>query len=279
MKKIFYSVSSFLLAVVLLIGCDKEDTPAPTYPSLDEFLKSKSNLTIFSAALKKAQLEAFENGPGPFTWIVPTDEAFQAALVTMDSLNKMSVGQVNYLIQYHLINASLTTPDMVAQNSFPRSTQLGSGNGNVYVGQLGDKFYINGGLLLSTDNMVANGVVHVASRLNVPPVLKGNIQALLNSTGQHSLFIAALTRASRWTTLSSASVYTVFAPTDAAMTAAGYTTASIAATPVASMDSVVRYHMFSGTRIFSNDIGNKTSPGTFLGTTKTLLGSGDGTKV
>ncbi len=71
----------------------------------------------------------------------------------------------------------------------------------------------------------------------------------------------------------------MFAPTDAAMTAAGYTTTSISAAPVTTIDSLVRYHMFSGTRIFSNDIGNKTSPGTFLGTVFTLTGSNDGSKI
>lgn len=277
-KKIFNTIICSSLIVLLFSSCDKNDAPAPVYPSLDSYLTTAGNMTIFKAALDKAQLQSFKEGPGPFTWIAPDDAAFQTALVTMDSLNKMTAGQANYLLQYHLINSSLTTIDMVALNSFPRATQLSS-TASIYIGKLNNNYYANGSLLSSTDNRVSNGVVHVSSRLNIPPVLKGNLQSILNSTGQHSLFVAAITRAARWTSLGSASIFTVFAPNDAAMTAAGYSSASISATPVASIDSLVRYHMFSGTRLFTNDIGNKTSPGTFLSATKTLTGSADGTKI
>jgi uncharacterized surface protein with fasciclin (FAS1) repeats len=275
-KKIFNVGILLLLSVVIFTSCKKEDEVV-VYPSLDSYSTTKGNLTIFKAALEKAQLQSFKDGPGPFTWIIPTDSAFTAASITLDSLNKMTPGQVNYLLMYHLINAFVTTPDMVGQNSFPRTTQLGA---NAYVGQFNNAFFINGSKLTSTDNLVSNGVVHLTSRVNIPPNLKGNIQAMLTSSNQHSLFIAALTRAGRWTVVGSTSVFTIFAPTDAAMIAAGYpTTTYINTLPVASVDSLVRYHMFSGPRLFSNDIGNKTTPGTFVGTSFTLVGSNDGGKI
>lgn len=279
MKKILYSGLLFVGAAISLSSCVKE-TGVATAPTFESFLKSQPNLSIFSAALQKAQLETFVNGPGPFTWIIPTDEAFQTAMVTIDSLNRMTPGQANYLVQYHIINSLVRKIDMVAQNSFPRGTQLGTTTaGNVYFGQLADSFYINGSNIISIDNKVTNGVVHIINRLNIPPNLKGNLQAVLNNTGLHSLFIAALNRASRWALLSGTSAFTIFAPTDVAMTAAGYTTATIATTPVTRMDSVVRYHMFSGPRLFTNDIGNSTTPGTFLGPAKTLSGSMNGKKI
>jgi transforming growth factor-beta-induced protein len=161
----------------------------------------------------------------------------------------------------------------VAQNSFARTSQNGQ---SFYIGKYVDSFYFNGFAMTSLDNRVSNGVVHVLSMFSVPPIVRGNLQTVLNATGQHSLFIAALTKANRWTTLGTTSVFTILAPTDAAMTAAGYTTTSISAAPVARMDSLVRYHMFSGSRLFSNDFGNKTSPGTFLSTTKTIVSSSFG---
>jgi uncharacterized surface protein with fasciclin (FAS1) repeats len=282
MKKILYTGILAFLAVLSFSSCDKNDDPAPVYPSLDSYIGSATNLTIFKAALEKAQLQAFKDGPGPFTWIAPTDAAFNAKGVTLATIGSLTVGEVNYVLQYHLINALVTTPDMVAQNSFPRITQQSTAaSANVYIGQLDNNFYVNGSKLISTDNRVSNGVVHVSSRLNIPPNNMGNLQSVLVGSGQHTLFIAALMRAgsTRWSALGTTSVFTVFAPNDVAMTAAGYTTASIAATPVATIDSVVRYHMFSGTRLFTNDIGNKKTPGTFLNATKTLTGSSDGTKI
>lgn len=278
-RNIIYSAIVILAGALMLTACDKEDTDEViTYPSMDEFLKSKNNMTIFLAALDKAQLQSFKDGPGPFTWIAPTDAAFQASGITMDSLNKMTPGKVNYLIQYHLINAKVVTRDMIAQNSFARATQLGSAS-SIYLGQMSDSFYVNGGTIVSPDNLIANGVIHIVNRYNTPPNLKGNLQSVLTNAGQHSLFIAALTRANRWATLSTSSVFTVVAPTDAAMTAAGYTNASITAATVGSMDSLVRYHMFSGTRLFKNDFANRVTPGTFLSAVKTLTASGNGTKL
>ena len=279
MKKILFRSFLFLITAIVLFSC-KKDENAQASPSLDTFLKSKPNLTIFTAALEKAQLQSFITGPGPFTWFAPTDEAFQASLVTMDSLNRMTAGQANYFIQYHLVNALVRTVDMVAQNSFPRGSQLGATTaGNIYLGQLNDSFYVNGSTLVSPDNKVSSGVVHIINRLSIPPNLKGNIQTILNSTGQHSLFIAALTRGGRWAALGTTSAFTVFAPTDVAMTAAGYTAVSIGAATVGKMDSLVRYHLFSGTRIFTNDIGNVTTTGTFLGPTQTLKGSSNGRRI
>lgn len=276
-KKILQTGLYLFIAAISFISCNDKDEVVVN-PSLDSYINTAGNLTIFKAVLDKAQLQSFKDGQGPFTWIIPTDAAFQAAGVTMDSLNKMTAGQANYLLMYHLINGLVTSADMVGQNSFPRATQLSS-TANIYIGQFNNSFFINGGILTSINNYVSNGIVHITNRVNIPPNLKGNIQSMLTASGQHSLFITALTRANRWTVVGSTSVFTVFAPTDAAMTAAGLTLTAINAAPVTSLDSIVRYHMFSGTRLFSNDIGNKTSPGTFLGTTFTLAGSGDGTKI
>ena len=277
MKHLF---NTLIIIAMVFCGssCTKDDNEV-SYPSFDEYLKSKSNLSMFSQSLDKAQLGSFKNGQGPFTWFAPSNDAFIAAGITQDSLNKMTAGTASYLLLYQLINPTsipltpVFTRDMIAQNSFAKTTQVGQ---NIYVGNYNDSFYVNGSSIIDKDIRVSNGVVHVLNRFNVPPVLRGNIQGLLNSTGQHSLFIAALTRANRWAALGTGSVFTVLAPTDAAMTAAGYSLASINSSTVGLMDSLVRYHMFSNNRLFTNDLGNKTTPGTMLGPTKTIQSSNIG---
>lgn len=276
-----HKLFTFLLTATLALGlasCSKDNTTSTTNtgPSLSEYLASKSNLSLFSALVDKAQLQSFKDGPGPFTWFVPTNDAMTAAGVSQDSINRMTAGQANFLALYQLINGLVTTTDMVAQNSFPRATQISSTQ-NVYLGQMNDSFYVNGTRIITPNVAISNGIVHVVERLNVPP--RGNIQGVLGGTGQHALFIAALTRAGRWTALGTTSVFTVFAPTDAAMSAAGYTTTSINAATVGKMDSLVRYHMFSGARLFTNDVANRTTPGTFLGATRTLMGSSNGRQI
>jgi uncharacterized surface protein with fasciclin (FAS1) repeats len=226
-------------------------------------------------------LQSYVNGPGPFTYFAPTNDAFLAAGITMDSLNRMTPGAINYLLMYHILNSGLTTKDLIgAQFSFSRGTQIGNtASTQLFVGTGGDSAYVNGINIISPDNSVSGGTVHIINEFMVPPVLRGNVQSLLQSTGQHSLFIAALTRANRWTTIAGTGPFTILAPTDAAMTAEGLTLAAINATPVARMDSIVRYHYFSGARFFSNDLGDRVSAQTALGVNRTVVSSERGRKI
>lgn len=276
----------FLLYIFLIItvapfvsSCEKEEKTTKL-PSLDEYLSSQTDLSIFKQAIEKAGLQSFKDGPGPFTWLAPTNAAFTAAGITADSINKMTQGAVNYLVMYHLINGSVPTLEMIANNSFPRGTLLGNtGSTQVFLGRKLPDYFVNGSKITSPDNNLSNGVVHIINRVNIPPALVGNVQTILTTSGKHSLFIAALTKANRWTQFAGTSTFTILAPTDEAMIANGYTAAAITAATVPSIDSLVRYHYFNSLRLFSNDFNNSLTPQTALGATKTILAVNDGTKL
>ena len=276
MKQVSIYFLLLIAAGITFTGC-KQTNDTPVYPTLKAFLQSQADLSLFSAAVERAGLQAFKEGPGPFTWFAPTNDAFAAAGITLDSINRMKSGDISYILMYHLVNASFASNEMVAQNSFPRGTQLGQ---PVYIGRKGADYFVNGSKITSVDNRVANGYVHKINRINLPFLFTGNVQAILTKTGQHSLFIAALTRANRWAALGTTAVFTILAPTDNAMTAAGLTGAVIAATPVAKVDSIVRYHYFASTRLFSNDFGtNVETPQTALGAGRTITSLENGTKL
>jgi uncharacterized surface protein with fasciclin (FAS1) repeats len=270
----------FFLAAVF-VSCDKNDD-ATTAPTLDAYLKAESTLSTFSRALDKAGLESFKTGPGPFTWFAPTNDAFTSAGITEDSLSKMTQGQISYILLYHLANASLSSREMIALNSSPRNSQLGAGSNAFYIASVNSENYFNGTKISSRDNKVSNGYVHVINRLSTPPLLRGNLQNILTSTGQHSLFIQAITKANLWTQFGSASVFTIFAPTDAAMTAAGYTSTSIAAasgTTLTALTTAMRYHYLSSLRLFTNDLMRTSLPATAAGSNQYLIPSDNGTKI
>jgi uncharacterized surface protein with fasciclin (FAS1) repeats len=282
MKISFLKYAFLFLFSASMISCDKEGN-AINAPTLDAFIKADANLTMFSKALDKAGLESFVKGPGPFTWFAPTNDAFAAASITEDSLNRMTQGQANYLILYHLVNSSLNAENLIAVNSAPRTSQLGAAN-QLYYGSVAGDTYINGFKIVSRDNLVSNGYVHKIDRILVPPVIQGNIQRILTTTGQHTLFIQALMRATvgttaLWTSLGTASVFTVFAPTDAAMTAAGYTSASIAATAPATLSTAMRYNYILNLRMFTNDLIRPSLPATAAGSSFFITSSDNGTKV
>jgi uncharacterized surface protein with fasciclin (FAS1) repeats len=280
MKKIINHILLLLLVAVSFTACTKDEA-APTAPTFDEFVKANTNLTMFAAAVEKANLKDFTTGPGPFTWFAPTNAAFTAAGITQDSLNRLPAGTVSYLLMYHLVNASYTTQDMIAQNSISRATQLGQ---VLFNGGFNNMFFVNGGRISSADNKIANGTFHVSERLLTPPLLRGNIQAIIRSTGMHALFEQALTRANLWAQFSTASVFTVMAPTDAAMNAAGLTSTFIAAqtttAQVAALAARLRYHYFLNVRLFTNDfIADPTTIATAAGPSTSLTTSDNGTKV
>jgi uncharacterized surface protein with fasciclin (FAS1) repeats len=237
-----------IFSIAIFTSCTKDtETPLPTF---NEFVASKSDLSSFKAIVDKAGLQIFTEGVGPFTWIAPTNAAFNAAGITVDSINRMSQGAASYLMQFHLINANFPTLEMSRRQSAARTTNGGLA---VYSSKKGDDFYLNGVKIASPDNLISSGVIHVmGSILRTPNLNGGNLQGALTNTTQNSLFIAAVTRANRWTSFSS-SVFTVMAPTDAAMTAAGWTSTNIPLATVGRMDSLVRMHLFIGNRFFTSD--------------------------
>lgn len=279
-------INNFLfvcIAVLLLASCKKEE--AVKLPDLDTFLSAQQNLSTFNAAIAKAQLDEYKKGPGPFTWLAPTNDAFTAAGITADSLNKMSPGAVSYLLMYHILRSNdnpsrnVLTNEMISRFSVSRATQL---DGTLaFMGQKGNSFFVNGARIVSGDNILSNGIVHTIDRVNTPPALRGNVQSILQSNGQHTLFIALLTRANQWAQLS-AGTFTVLAPTDAAMIAAGApfnTLAGINGLSVADATRFARFHMFSGARLFNNDFQDGLTPSTMQGPSRTIRVTNNGARL
>jgi uncharacterized surface protein with fasciclin (FAS1) repeats len=262
MNKLFF----LLIISSLFVSCDK-DEELVKYPTVNELIGNNPNLSIFGAAINKAGLQTFTEG-GAVTWFAPSNTAFLAKGITLDSVGRMSQGAASYLLTYHLLRALVTSKELIAAFSVPRVTQQGT---TLYTGGVNGQFFVNGAKVVSVDNNVSNGMVHIIDRVNTPVNLVGNIQSILNNSGQHTLFIAALTRAGRWAQLSTATAFTVLAPTDAAMAAAGLTSTAISSAPVARVDSIVRYHYFQSARYFANDFSFKanTAP-TALGNSRTL---------
>ena len=271
------NIKNILLACVSLItiltACTKDEDVKPL-PSYADFLSSNPDVSIFNAALERGGLQTYKNGGGPFTFIMPINSAFQSVGINLDSVNRMTQGVASYLVTYHIINARFSTNDMIAAYTFPRNTaQLTP----IYSG--GDEsggFFINGAKISSANNEIANGLIHKIATPLSPVNLIGNIQTILTSTGKHSLFIAALTKANRWALFATTTAYTVIAPTDSAMIASGLTSGTIASATMGRVDTIVRYHYFNSLRLFTNDLGNKITPQTALGVGRTLTASNNG---
>merc|ERR1719182_892577 len=71
----------------------------------------------------------------------------------------------------------------------------------------------------SADLACANGVIHTIDKVVLPPTLN-IVQTALSADPEFTVLVKALTKAKLVTTLSGTGPFTVFAPTNAAFTAA-----------------------------------------------------------
>jgi transforming growth factor-beta-induced protein len=254
------SLWAMLLFSFVTISCNDDDEPMSTEPtqSIVALAQGNANLTSLVAALTKfPDLVTTLSGPGTFTVFAPTNDAFAALLtaVGQTSLNDIPEDVLREVLEYHVIASAAV-----------KSTQLTNGPVETVLGE-DITVSVTGGVKLNgTVNVVAadvsatNGVVHVVDAVLVPPSIVpivGTIVAPAYFNKNFTTLIAAVKAASPSVlqTLLNSTNKTLFAPTNAAFTAAGITTLPDQAT----LDAVLTYHVINNAEVKAADIANGSS--------------------
>lgn len=114
------------LATIGLGACTAEDSEAEAgeatvAPSIAEVLENADNLSRFNTALATAGIESVFEGPGSYTILAPTDDAFAKLSAEGDALTAEGNGAVlaallrNHILPGHIsaetMNASLASSD------------------------------------------------------------------------------------------------------------------------------------------------------------------------
>jgi uncharacterized surface protein with fasciclin (FAS1) repeats len=267
-----------LLLIVFIAGtfttCDKEEETVVVGDNLDTIINANADLSLFKAALVKTKLTTFTQGPGPFTIYAPSNVAFNAMGVNSEAdLNLIDSSLLATILTNHL-HAGLRTSYEIPVG--PNGTISTLGGFTVYASKTpANVAYINGGKLLQIDIKASNGTMHIIEKVLLPPLTTtlGNLALIPNA----KLFLQAINKAGATSSFAT-NPATVFAPTNAAMVAAGYDSTSIAnasAATITLLGNIVKYHVINS-RIFSNDFkdGNlKTAQGT------NIVISAGGTKI
>ncbi len=121
----------------------------------------------FTRALTDAGLVETLKGPGPFTVLVPSDEAFATLpKATLDALFKNKSALRNMLL-YHVIAGRLTADDFSHLNGKGRKTVEGS---DARIGMTGTQLTIGTANVVKADIMAKNGVIHIIDTVLIPPV-------------------------------------------------------------------------------------------------------------
>jgi uncharacterized surface protein with fasciclin (FAS1) repeats len=279
-------------------ACSKQDSTTPTLTSITDLINNGSKFTLLKAALIRAGLDGTLSQPGTYTVFAPTDDAFKAfGYADVASVSAAPVEALKAVLQYHVLSTRLAstsipvavnaTQQTLIPNAVLYTSKVSSGT---YTASTSTTVSVNGAHVYQPEGLANNGVVYAIDRVLLPPVL-GNIVTTIQNvqiyypTASFKLLQAAVTKAGVGAVLTGIGPLTVFAPTDAAFKAVGYDSTTIAKAPVATLTSLLNYHVLNG-RVYTPLITNGSSLSTLQGgtitagistTALTVTGKGNGT--
>jgi len=167
MKKL-YALFAALLVFALVIA---QDTPATV---VDIAAGSDAHTTLV-AAVTEAGLVETQSGEGPFTVFAPTDDAFAAALESMEMTAEelLASEDLSSILTYHVVASNLMAADVIAAVEEAGGTaEVETVNGApISVEVVDGSVIINGTATVTTADLAAgNGVVHVIDGVITPPM-------------------------------------------------------------------------------------------------------------
>lgn len=195
-------------------------------PTLVEAATETGLTTLLTAVTAVDGLPNALLSAGAITVFAPTNEAFTAALQvfnvsTLDELVIKIGGVANLekVLGFHVVPAVAFSADLAATNTF--ITLSGQ---NIIVRKTGNAVSVEDPLgriaqVVAADIAISNGVVHVINGMMLPDLMLPNVVEAANAAGLSTL-LAAVTAADLGSTLLNAPEITVFAPSNAAFTAA-----------------------------------------------------------
>lgn len=261
MKLKMLKLSALLLFVATaFISCDDDDNNNTTpQNTIVDVASANSDFSILVQALTRADLVSTLDGSGQFTVFAPTNDAFNRFLQAnnFSSINAVPVATLKQVLLNHVIagtvarSTNLTTGYVKTEatgsaSSTSKISMFINTSGGVTINGGID----NGGAVVTTADVAAsNGVIHIVNRVIALPTLVSHVKAnpdfdtletvlTTNAFGDQSAVAAALS--------TNTSPLTVFAPDNAAFTAATTGTGFAVGATAAQVTKVLQYHVTSG---------------------------------
>lgn len=260
------------VAITSFVACDDDDdvTPEPQPQSIVEIAAGNDDFSILVSALTRVDLVSTLEGAGPFTVFAPTNAAFEALGV---DLNTISDEALTEILLYHVVGADIASTDIADGKTYVGTAATTGPNGNalsILVEKAGGAVTINNAATVTTADVDAtNGVIHIIDAVIMPLDVVGHAAA----NDDFSSLVGALGAANGdlVTVLSGAGPFTVFAPVNSAFEAIADVTATLTADQLA---AVLTYHVVGGANVLSTDLSDQMMVTTVNGESFTInLGS------
>lgn len=177
-NKSLFTVSILVVLALVLAACapaaTPEPTPEPTMAPTEEPTEEPQTIVDIAiadgrfetlvAALQAADLADTLSGEGPFTVFAPTDDAFaKLPEGTVESLLE-DIPALTDILLYHVVSGEVLAETVVTLEE--AETLLGE---NVSIRVEDGNVYINDAMVIITDIMADNGVIHVIDSVLLPP--------------------------------------------------------------------------------------------------------------
>lgn len=297
MKKLTKFIGIAILSITIF-ACSKnnDDKIVDSQPTIVGIASADPQFSTLVSALNRTGLTATLNGGSQYTVFAPTNAAFQTFFTSLGSgvtVDNVDITALKNILLNHVIASEIKSSAIVtgyASTLSPINETATSATISMFIQITGGSVVINGGTsnngakVTTADVDAINGVIHVVDAVIAIPTIVNHVianpdfdllQAIVTSTGgafgDQSSVLNALTG------IPKASPATLFAPNNAAFTAA--TTGSgfaVGATP-AQVTKVVQYHVTAVGNVRASQLSNNqvipmiTSP---VQNVTAILGSG-----
>jgi uncharacterized surface protein with fasciclin (FAS1) repeats len=264
MKKNRYFLIAITWLLILQTACVKAPDAMPQTQTnsrpLLTILKNNYAFSMFYSALQRTGLDKTLQGKGPYTLLVPDNDAFANSGISADSLAKIDTATLKKLISYHIIPLSVAYAGIPQTIDTPYPTLAGPA---VYFsvpvnrqpappGIIYTPLHINGILVNEADIGAANGYMIAISKVLYYPA--ASVKAYLQNNPKYSYFAQALKQFGLLDKLDGPGPFTVMAPDNDAFINNGIDQTSLAAMDTLTYKKILfSAYILSPYRFFMSD--------------------------
>lgn len=244
---------SFLFVSLLattFVACGDDDTATEPEPqTIAEIAAADDQFSTLVSALDRVGLVSVLNGTGTFTVFAPTNDAFTALGVDLNSLSDEALTEI---LLYHVLGAEVTSGAIAEGQTYATTASENGPNGeqlSILIEKTGANVKINNVANVTTaDVSASNGVIHIVDAVIMPLDVVGHAAANSNFTE----LVGALGAADGdlVTVLSGDGPFTVFAPLNSAFEEIADVVATLDGNQ---LSKVLTYHVAAG-NVVSGDL-------------------------
>ena len=244
----------FMLVLVGALFQSCEDGGDPVTYSYDPntigmMMDDNFNLSVACIAISRAELDVALKEDGAYTFLAPSDNAFAEAGYNDESIYAWGKSELTQTINYHLINGEYDLEKLPFLFNQKLETEDG---GRLFVTHWikdSDTLLTVNGSVVQTEKVTgSNGYLYVIDKV-LKPYEHSLISEAIGDVEELTLFNYALELSGYKEILNGEGPFTVFAPDNGAMRAAGYTSLQVIQnTGTEVLREMVSYHIMADFR-------------------------------